>query len=254
MYLQNIIYHKKEEVKGLAKPQGTRTRPLHDPVKALRTKPFIAEIKRASPSRGDINTDINAARQAINYEKGGAGCISVLTDKKFFKGGFDLLEEVSQAVDMPVLCKDFIIHEKQVEQACISGADFILLIAAVLSTNELANLTRAANIFGLAVLYELHDYDEFHKIRDLNPGLVGVNSRNLKTFSIDKKEAMNTISRLNGDFIKIAESGIETSHDIVSFRQAGAGAFLIGTSLMTSSDPAAKMREYYSALEEKPCL
>lgn len=249
MYLQKIIDRKREEVKDMKPPQGKRTRPLYDPVSSLRKKPFIAEIKRASPSLGDINIGVNVPGQAVKYAAGGAGAISILTDKTFFKGDFALLKEVSERVDIPLLCKDFILSDVQIEHAHASGADFILLIAAAMSAHEMKKLTAKARSLGMNILYELHSIEEFDKIAGLKPDLVGVNSRDLTTFKIDKEAAQNTIARLQGNFIKIAESGIETPDDVAAFNAAGAGAFLIGTALMRSGDPVQKLKDFYSALE-----
>lgn len=251
MYLQKIIDHKREEVKSLKCPQDKRTRPIYDPVRSLKIKPFIAEIKRASPSLGDINTGVNVTGQAVKYTSGGAGAISILTDRTFFKGDFSLLKEVSEHVDIPLLCKDFILSEVQVEHAHAAGADFILLIAAALTAEEMKTLTAKARSLGINILYELHSADEFDKIADLEPEMVGVNSRNLESFKIDKEAAQAIITQLHGDFIKVAESGIETPEDVAAFSKAGAGAFLIGTALMKSTDPAHKLTEFYSALEAK---
>ncbi len=250
MYLDEIIAYKKEEARGMKSPSSSRTRPLHDPVAALKSAQFIAEIKRSSPSRGDIRLDVDHVAQARLYRQGGAGAISVLTDKKYFKGGFGILRDVSAAADIPLLCKDFIVSEVQVEAAYASGADFILLIAAALDESELKRLSLRATGLGMKVLYEIHEPSEFDRIRDCGPELVGVNSRDLKTFIIDKDQAARTIAGLKGDFLKIAESGIETADDIRLFARHGADAFLVGTALMTSDDPASKLGEFASALRE----
>ena len=229
-----------------------RARAVMDPVELLRGKPFIAEIKKASPSRGDINVDVDIAAQAAAYERGGAGAISVLTDSRYFRGSFSFLSDVSVAVGLPLLCKDFILSEVQIENAYCHGADFILLIAAILSEAELAALSRCAARHSLKVLYELHGIGEFDKIRSLDLEMVGVNSRNLETFAIDKENARKVIAALDGDFLKVAESGIDTADDIRDFRAGGADAFLIGSALMTAPDPAALLRGFRAALEG-PC-
>ena len=249
MYLKKILKHKKEEIKNLKILSKERSKEIVDPVSALKNKPFIAEVKKASPSMGDINTGIDIVFQAKQYERGGAGAISVLTDEKYFKGNISYLSNISDNVNIPTLCKDFIISEVQIENAYLSGADFILLIAAVLSSRELKVLTKKARELNLKVLYELHDIPEFKKIKKLDLELVGVNSRKLKTFSIDKKHASKVISNLNGDFLKVAESGIETSADIKLFKKNNADAFLIGTALMKAKDPIEKLKEFYKAIE-----
>jgi indole-3-glycerol phosphate synthase len=250
MYLSDILEYKREEIKTLKRGGFNRVRPVMDPVAYLRMKPFIAEIKKASPSRGDINTSEDIISRARLYEAGGAGAVSVLTDRRYFKGSFDFLTRISENVKVPLLCKDFIISEVQVDNAYLHGADFILLIASILNIREMMILSRRARRYSMKVLFELHEAEEFEKIKNLDPEMVGVNSRDLATFGIDRKKAMKTIASLPGDFIKIAESGIETPADIINFRKAGADAFLIGTSLMTAEDPVGKLREFYIALGE----
>ncbi|MBN1495125.1 MAG: indole-3-glycerol-phosphate synthase [Spirochaetes bacterium] len=249
MYLDRILDQKRNEIAGLRRCGFKRTRPILDPVVHLREKPFIAEIKKASPSRGAINTGVDIIEQARQYESGGAGAVSVLTDGTYFGGSFEYLTAIGGCVKIPLLCKDFIISEVQVDNAYRSGADFVLLIASILTVRELMILSRRARRYSMKILYELHEADEFEKIRNLNPVLVGINSRDLTTFSMDKGKAMKTISSLPGHVMKIAESGIETPDDIRNFRKAGADAFLIGTSLMTAEDPAALLRELYGGLE-----
>jgi indole-3-glycerol phosphate synthase len=252
MYLDKIVTHKREEIKTMERIDTERSRPMLDPLGYLSEKPFIAEIKKASPSRGVINTNADITARAISYEKGGAGAVSVLTDARFFQGSYGHLSDISRAVKVPLLCKDFIISEVQIDNAYLCGSDFILLIAAILSAGELRLLTKRATHYSMKVLYELHDRDEFDKIRDLDPELVGINSRDLKSFKINKQSAMNTIASLPAGFLKVAESGIETADDVRDFARAGADAFLIGTSLMTSEDPAHTLRGFYGALE-RPC-
>jgi indole-3-glycerol phosphate synthase len=249
-YLDKIIDTKKKELEDLSLLERERERSLYDPVESLRKKPFITEIKKASPSAGEINKDVDILRQSRTYEENGAGAISILTDAEYFNGSIDDLSSVAEAVDIPLLCKDFIISEIQVENAYRAGADFILLIAAVLDENELDNLSLAAKSYGLKALYEIHGIEEFKKIEKLTPELVGVNSRNLKTFSVEKEKAAGVIGdlRKEGDFLVVAESGIENSGDVRSFREAGADAFLIGTALMKAGTPAEKLKEFYMGL------
>lgn len=247
MYLEQILEHKRQEIATLRRGGSRRPRPVIDPVAFLREKPFIAEIKKASPSRGAINAGADIIDMARRYEEGGAGAVSVLTDSKYFNGSFEFLTAIAERVKIPLLCKDFIISEVQVDNAYLHGADFILLIVSILSVRELLILSRRARRYSMEILYELHEAHEFEKIRGLKPKLVGVNSRDLATFAIDRAKAMSTIASLPGGFLKIAESGIETPEDILNFKQAGADAFLVGTSLMTANDPAAKLRGFYGA-------
>ncbi|OHD67770.1 MAG: hypothetical protein A2W19_13155 [Spirochaetes bacterium RBG_16_49_21] len=252
MYLKEIIKHKEEEIKTLKLADIARARPVLNPLDYLRDKPIIAEIKKASPSRGDISPGADIIEQGRLYEQGKAGAISVLTDAQFFKGSFENLADISRAVRVPLLCKDFIMSEIQIENAYLHGADFILLIAAILSAEEMKLLSRKAADCGMQVLYEVHDIEEIEKIKTLDLKLVGVNSRDLFSFEIKKSKAMETIRSLRGNFLKIAESGIETSRDIMDFKRAGADAFLVGTALMAWSEPQKKLAEFYAALD-RPC-
>jgi len=247
--LDEIIKYKPIEVKGIPEKLPLRNKEIFNPISYLKTKPFIAEVKKASPSAGDINLDISPVKQALLYEQHGAGAISVLTDKRFFKGSFEYLKDISENVSIPVLCKDFIISEKQIDAAYAFGADMILLIAAILSEDKIRNLSDKAAEKGLYVLYEIHKIEEFEKIRHLSPKLVGVNSRDLKTFEINKKNACYVLENINGDFLKIAESGINSVDDIVNFKKSGADAFLVGTYLMKSGDIESSFRQLYKGLE-----
>jgi indole-3-glycerol phosphate synthase len=252
MRLDEIIEHKKEEIKTLRTGPVVRRRPVRDPLAFLRERPFLAEIKKASPSRGVINGAADIVARAGEYERGGAGAVSVLTDARYFMGSFSDLSDISCACGLPVLCKDFIISEAQIDHAYCHGADFILLIAAVLNVREIRILSQRAARYSMKVLYELHDADEFEKIRRNDLELVGVNSRDLRTFAIDADRAVETLRTLTGSFTRVAESGIETAEDVRRMRAAGADAFLIGTALMTADSPARTLSDFYLALEQ-PC-
>lgn len=247
--LNEIIANKRKELNDIPENLPIRSKNVLNPVSYLRRNPFIAEVKKASPSAGNINTEISPLKQATEYEKHGAGAISVLTDKKFFKGSFEYLREIAENVSIPVLCKDFIISPRQIETAYAYGADFILLIASILETNEIEVLSEKAHKLGLKVLYEIHKMDEFRKIKHLSPEIIGVNSRNLDTLSIDKNKASEILTSLNGKFLKIAESGINDQSDIVNFREAGADAFLVGTYLMKSKSIAESFQKLYGGLK-----
>ncbi len=248
MYLEDIVRQKRVEVASLTLLERKRWKGIIDPVASLAIKPFIAEVKRASPSMGGINPGIDIVHQAKLYERGGAGAVSVLTDEKFFMGSIDFLSSISDNVSIPTLCKDFILSDIQIDNAHAAGGDCILLIAAILDENELASFSKRARTHGMKVLYELHTIDEFEKIRKLDLELVGVNARDLKTFSIDREHAANVISMLKGDFLRVAESGICDREDIRTYRSAGADAFLVGTVLMKAPDPEAVLKEFYSVL------
>jgi indole-3-glycerol phosphate synthase len=214
-----------------------RNRPVISITESLKKNPFIAEIKRSSPSMGDIRKDADIKSIASLYQKGGAGAISVLTDINFFKGSYSDLSEVTLAVNLPVLCKDFIIDKIQIENAYRSGADCILLIAAVLEKNRLEDLSSAAFETGLEVLFELHEIDEMELLENIKFKMAGVNSRNLKTFNIDLTHASSVLKKIPAGYLRVAESGMNDVNDIRFMHNAGADAFLIGTALMKSDNP-----------------
>ena len=245
-----IIKEKKlmelESLKNL--PFIKRSKPVLDVKKSLAIKPFIMEIKRASPSKGIINENIDVVMQAKNYEEMGAGCISVLTDRDYFKGSFSDLKMVAEAVNIPLLCKDFIIHELQIEKAYEYGADMILLIVRLLDDTTLNRLHKRARELKLNVLFELHSLTEFEKVKHLE-GLFGVNSRDLDSFTIDKEKAALVLKSMPNSYFKVAESGIESIDDIKTFKKAGAKAFLIGTKLMLEKDLKKRVEEFYKGLE-----
>jgi len=247
-YLDDIISHKRNEVLALKKLFGERNREVFDMYDSLLSKPIIAEVKKASPSMGDINTEVDIVARAQDYESGGAGAVSVLTDEKYFKGSIHFLKEIADVLTIPILCKDFIVDSLQIDNAFIAGADCILLIAAALEKEELALLSTKAKELGLEILYEIHDLDEYEKIRELDPRLCGVNSRNLKTFEIDVKNAGRIISELSHDGIIVAESGIEKPEDLVFYNICGAQAYLIGTTLMKAEDPQKMIKDFNRVL------
>ena len=245
--LSEIINYKREYVKRIDKLPYSRDKKILDPLEFLVKNPFICEIKKASPSLGEINIDLDIVKQAQNYTKFGAGAVSVLTDEKYFKGSYHDLKEISKSVNVPVLCKDFILSEIQIENAFLAGADMILLVTSYLDISEIKRLAKKASELGLEILFEIHDVGDFDKIKELDIKLLGVNSRNLKNLIIDKEKAKNILSKLKGDFLKIAESGIED--DILAFKESGANAFLIGTTLMRSKNIQKTFEEFYLGLE-----
>jgi indole-3-glycerol phosphate synthase len=204
----------------------------------------IAEFKRASPSKGDINIGLDPVMQAKKYEQFGAAAISVLTDSTFFKGSFYDLKAVSEAVDIPVLCKDFIIDKVQIDLAKEHGASLILLIAAALTVEELKDLYDYARLQKLEVLVEVHDEEDVEKALWIKPRLIGINNRNLKTFevSLDVTERLVPLVKHTGAFV-ISESGIFTKGDAEKVRNAGAHGVLVGESLMRSQDLSENLNE-----------
>jgi indole-3-glycerol phosphate synthase len=245
--LEEIIKNKRKEIENLRKFSKHRSRPVFDVEIFLKKKPIIAEVKQASPSLGKIKT-VNPVEQAQKYADAGAGAISVLTDEKYFKGSLDYLYDVSHNVALPILCKDFILCERQIENAFDAGADFILLMATVLNETELKSLSDLAFGLGMNVLFEIHTLEEFEKLKNINIRMLGINSRDLKTLKINKKKAANLMSTINGNFIKVAESGIDSPMDLIIFKNSGANAFLIGSYLMKSDNIELAMKNLYDGL------
>jgi indole-3-glycerol phosphate synthase len=223
---------------------------------ALRSGPagkmrLIAEIKKASPSAGVIRPDFDPVSIARAYEAGGAACLSVLTDTQFFQGSLDHLRAVRQAVDLPLLRKDFIIDERQILEAVEAGADAILLIVAILDSERLRRFHDLATGAGLAALVEVHDGPELDRAIDLGATLIGVNNRNLKTFRVDLSTTetlaghLRATGKLDGPdaVLLVAESGIHSRADVERLERSGARAMLVGEALMRSGDnPPATIR------------
>lgn len=250
--LQQILERKRADLDQLPAVETQRSRPVHDMVTSLTTRPLICEVKRRSPSHGDFPAT-DPARRAAMYAAAGAGAVSVLTDTPFFGGSFDDLRAVADTVPIPVLCKDFILDQRQVELAHGFGADAVLLIAAALTDEKLAELTVVACSFGLTILYEVHDEAELDRVLPLDPQLVGINSRNLNTMDVKLDTIHRLLPRIPDGILAVAESGIRTPDDVRSLREAGAGAFLVGTTLMTATDPSATIRELTGVAGGKPC-
>ena len=221
---------------------GAHLEPTH--VGCYNSVALIAEVKKASPSAGVICKDFDPVRIAKEYEAAGASCLSVLTDEQFFQGSLDYLRQIRAAVKIPLLRKDFIIDERQILEAIEWGADAILLIVAILTDEQLAKFHVLATEAGLAVLVEVHDEAELERALKISPQLIGVNNRNLKTFKVDlattEKLAPKIIS--NGSLL-VAESGIHTRADVERVQKCGAGAILVGESLVKQGDIGAKVRE-----------
>ena len=213
---------------------------------------LIAEVKKASPSAGVICKDFDPVRIAKEYEAAAASCLSVLTDEKFFQGSLDYLRQIREAVKLPLLRKDFIIDERQILEAIEWGADAILLIVAILDDARLKKFHSLATAAGLAVLVEVHDEAELERALAIGAELIGVNNRDLKTFKVDlattERLAAKLFSTLNTrhSTLLVAESGIHTRADVERLAKCGAGAILVGESLMKGGDIRAKVHELLS--------
>jgi indole-3-glycerol phosphate synthase len=207
-------------------------------INALQNKSpaLIAEVKKASPSKGVIREDFNAVEIAKIYEANGAACLSVLTDEPYFQGKDEYLKDIRKAVDLPILRKDFMIDPYQVYEARHLGADCILLIMAALSDAQAAEIYALATKLGMDTLFEVHDDYELVRALALKPKMVGVNNRNLKTLDVDLGVGMNLGASIPDDILKVAESGIGDFETLDTFQSAGFNAFLIGESLMRQSD------------------
>lgn len=205
---------------------------------------IISEIKRASPSKGVINDKINVAETAEMYEKGGACAISVLTEEDRFKGSLDDLRAARKAVSLPILRKDFIFEEFQIYEAAEAGADVILLIAAMLSDEDLAKLYNLAERdLGLDALVEVHTLEELERVKKIGARIIGVNNRDLHSFKISLDVSRELIKHAPADALMITESGLQTREDLVELKNLGYKGFLIGETLMRSGNPTDELRK-----------
>lgn len=241
--LDKIIRQKEKEVALLKDQRFEMTRVKIPSLTVAKTfkesgqMNVIAEIKRASPSKGSINPSVDPVIQAKKYEAHGASAISVLTDKTFFNGSMDDLKAVREAVDLPLLCKDFMIDQIQIDQAKANGASIILLIVAALSEASLKELYDYATNQGLEVLCEVHNEVEMERALQLGASIIGINNRNLKTFEVDL-ETTNKLAAMVQDpnTILISESGIKTKGDVTKMANNGAHGILVGETLMRSDN------------------
>lgn len=227
-----------DEAMGLPRPRGFRAAFVDRPSLGV-----ISEIKRRSPSKGDLFPGLDPATVARQYETGGAACLSVLTDEAFFGGSADDLRAARSACTLPVLRKDFTVGPHDVLDARLMGADCVLLIAAALSAGELAELHALAVEVGLDVLVEIHDEAELAHALAADATLVGVNQRDLVTFEVDHDRAARMAGVIPDGVVKVAESGVRGREDARSLRDAGYDAVLVGETLVTSGDPERAVRD-----------
>ena len=197
---------------------------------------LIAEIKKSSPSKGLICKKFDPIQIAIDYEKAGAKCLSVLTEKNYFGGNIDYISQIKKSVNIPILRKDFIIDEWQIFESYYAGADCILLILAILNDKQLKNFYNLSNKLEMDVICEVHDEEELLRAIKLEVNCIGVNNRNLKTLNIDKNTFHLLSSKIPQKTIKICESGLTCNDDLKKFTKSGADAFLIGETLMRSNN------------------
>lgn len=250
MILDTIVAEKKREVeKLLVKGIVFPARPVAPPrgfAAALAGKSgvrVIAEAKKASPSKGIIRPDFDPAAIARSYAAGGAAAMSVLTDEVFFQGALSYLELVRTAVDLPVLRKEFIIHEVQIREAHAWGADAILLIAAILDVAQMRDFRQQAEECGMDVLVEVHDEPELEQALQAGSRLVGINNRNLQTFAVDLATTFRLAKEIPADIPVVSESGIRNRDDMLRLADAGIHVALIGETLMRAADPGKALQE-----------
>ena len=257
--LERIVAVKREEI-ALARAQRSEAslradaqarRDVRGFTAALRAKVVagragvIAEVKKASPSKGVLRDDFAPGEIAASYERGGAACLSVLTDERFFQGSAAYLEQARAACALPVLRKDFIIDAYQVHEARAMGADCILLIVACLDDTHMADLEAQALALGMDVLVEVHDAAELERALRLATPLVGVNNRNLRSFEVSLNTTLELLPRLPADRLLVTESGIASRADVRRLRDAGVDVFLVGEAFMRAADPGAALLDLF---------
>lgn len=206
----------------------------------------IAEIKKASPSKGVLREPFHPADIAVSYEKGGASCLSVLTDADFFQGHEEYLQQARAACSLPVIRKDFIVDPYQVYEARAIGADCILLIAACLEDQQMADLNDLAQELGMDVLIEVHDGEELDRTLPLGNRLLGINNRNLHNFEVTLQTTLDLLERIPDDYLVVTESGILAPEDVTLMRNNSVNAFLVGEAFMRAEDPGQRLAELFN--------
>ncbi len=257
--LQKILTRKREEIAERSarlplaqlRQRAQAAPPARGFVNAIRAriaqgKPaVIAEIKKASPSKGLLRADFNPAEIAQSYERHGATCLSVLTDRDFFQGADEHLQEARTACSLPVLRKDFTIDVYQVYEARALGADCILLIVAALDATQMRELSGLAQTLGMDVLVEVHDVAELDRALALGTPLIGINNRDLRSFEVRLETTLGLLGWIPKDRIVVTESGIHMPADVERMRQYGVSAFLVGEAFMKAPNPGAKLTEFF---------
>ncbi len=209
----------------------------------------IAEVKKASPSKGVLRADFVPADIAQSYAEYGAACLSVLTDRTFFQGGVDYLKQARASCDLPVLRKDFMIDAYQIYESRAMGADAVLLIAACLDDAQMADLEAIARSLDMAVLVEVHDREELHRALKLKTPLLGINNRNLRTFEVSLDTTLSLKADVSADKLLVTESGILTPEDVQRMRAADVHAFLVGEAFMRAPDPGVALASLFGVVD-----
>lgn len=234
---------------GELKRQAEKQSYALDPMPIFRADgvSVIAEVKRSSPSHGELAAIADPAALAADYEAGGAAAISVLTEKRRFGGTLDDLRAVRRRVDVPVLCKDFIVTSYQLWEARAAGADMALLLAAAMDQNALVSLIERAESIGLTPLVEVHDGAELERAVDAGAALIGVNARNLKTLEVDRSTFARLAPRIPDGVVRVAESGVRGTHDVIEYARNGADVVLVGETLVTGANPRSTVADLVAA-------
>ena len=254
MFLEKIFEIKRDEIRRRKTPSWQKEmeemiphlplpRDFMDAISQHGPMALIAEIKRASPSLGVIKEDVDLRRIAWDYQTGGACAISVLTEAHFFKGDLSYLQLVKKETSLPVLQKDFILDPFQIYEGRASGADAILLIAALLDREQLKDFVDLVRHLQMISLVEIHDENDLKKISTLDLSLIGINNRDLRTFEVDLRTTLRLKREIPSRTKVISESGIKSSQDVKILQEAGVNGILVGETLMRSPDPASKIRE-----------
>lgn len=255
MILDDISKQKRLEVEARKKTRPVipinGVEPARDFAAAIRKSTeghvkIIAEVKKASPSKGVIRKDFNHTALALSYQEAGASAVSVLTDEKFFQGKLSYLTDCRKCISIPILRKDFIIDSYQIIEARAAGADAVLLIAALLNAESLRSFREYAESLGMSALVEAHNEKELYSAIESGARIIGINNRNLQTFDVDLRTTEHLIPNIPTDKIIVSESGIVTREDIERVGKSGADAILIGETLMRSLDPGQKLKELLS--------